>query len=112
MRSQALTMAFVMDPIAGIDVTKDTTFLLMLEAQRRGHRVLYLEQGDLQVDDGKASARVRPVTLRREQGAHAELGPPHCVVLDDRVDVVFQRKDPPVDADYITATQILTLCKR
>jgi len=112
MRSQALTMAFVMDPIAGIDVTKDTTFLLMLEAQRRGHRVLYLEQGDLQVDDGKASARVRAVTLRREQGAHAELGPPQCLVLDDRVDVVFQRKDPPVDAAYITATQILTLCKR
>jgi glutathione synthase len=112
MRSRALTMAFLMDPIGGIDVAKDTTFALMLEAQRRGHRVLYLEQGDLEVDDGKVCARVREITLRREQGHHAELSPAHSVVLDDRIDVVFQRKDPPVDADYITATQILTLCKR
>ncbi|HME68545.1 MAG TPA: glutathione synthase [Myxococcota bacterium] len=112
MRSRALTMAFLMDPIGGIDIAKDTTFPLMLEAQRRGHHVLYFEQGDLEVDDGKASARVRAITLRREQGNHAELGPAHSVVLDDRVDVVFQRKDPPADADYVTATQILTLCKR
>jgi glutathione synthase len=111
MRSRVLTMAFLMDPIGGIDIAKDTTFALMLEAQRRGHRVLYLEQGDLEVDDGKVCAHVREITLRREQGNHAELGPAHSVVLDDRVDVVFQRKDPPVDADYITATQILTLCK-
>ena len=112
MPSGALTLAFVMDPIGGIDINKDTTFCLMLEAQRRGHRVLYLEQGELEVDDGKACGHVRAVTLRREQGNHAQLGPSHTVVFDDRVDVVFQRKDPPVDADYITATQILTLCKR
>ena len=112
MRSRALTMAFLMDPIGGIDIAKDTTFALMLGAQRRGHHVLYLEQGDLAVDDGKASARVRGITLRREQGSHAALGPAQTLVLDDRVDVVFQRKDPPADADYITATQILTLCQR
>src|SRR5208337_1204738 len=112
MRSRALTMAFLMDPIGGIDIAKDTTFAFMLEAQRRGHHVLYLEQGDLAVDDGKASARVRAITLRREQGSHAALGPAQTLVLDDRVDVVFQRKDPPADADYITATQILTLCQR
>jgi glutathione synthase len=105
-------MAFLMDPIGGIEIAKDTTFALMLEAQRRGHCVLYFEQGDLAVDDGKASARVRAVTLRREQGNHAELGPAQRVVLDDRVDVVFQRKDPPTDAEYVTATQILTLCER
>ncbi len=112
MTPRTLTMAFVMDPIAGIDVTKDTTFALMFEAQRRGHRVLYVEQGDLLVDDGKAAARVRPVTLRREQGRHADLGPAETLVLDDRVDLVWQRKDPPVDADYTLATQILSLCRR
>jgi glutathione synthase len=107
-----LTLAFVMDPIESVDVEKDTTFLLMLEAQRRGHRVLYLNQGDLSVDDGRAMARVRPVTLRREQGRHAELGAPLTLVLDDDADAVFQRKDPPVDWDYMTATQILGLCRR
>jgi len=112
MSNRALTVAFVMDPIAGIDIAKDTTFVLMLEAQRRGHRLLFLEPQDLIVDDGRASARVRPVTVRREVGNHATLGEPRTVRLDDAADVVFQRKDPPVDADYVTATQILTLCRR
>jgi glutathione synthase len=110
--SKSLALAFVMDPIGAIDVEKDTTFLLMLEAQRRGHRVLYLEQKDLSVDDGRALGRVSQITLRREQGRHAELQPPRTVALDDDVDVVFQRKDPPVDWEYTIATQVLALCRR
>jgi glutathione synthase len=111
--SSGLTFAFVMDPIQSIDIRGDTTFVLMLESQRRGHRLLYLEQADLGVDAARGPvARVRPVTLRREVGRHAELGEPERVALDEVADVVFQRKDPPVDADYITATQILSLCRR
>lgn len=112
MSNRALCLAFVMDPIAAIDITKDTTFVLMLEAQRRGHRLLYLEPQDLIVDDGRAAARVRPLTLRREAGNHFSFGEARTIALDDAADVVFQRKDPPVDADYVTATQILTLCRR
>jgi glutathione synthase len=106
------TFVFVMDPVASIDVAADTTFVLMLEAQRRGHRVYYADPGDLTVTDGRARARVQPVTLRREQGSHAELGAPTQMVLDDDADVVLQRKDPPVDAEFVTATQILGLCRR
>ena len=112
MPPRALTLAFVMDPIQGIDITKDTTFVLMLEAQRRGHRVLYLELRDLSVDEARVTARVTPVTLRREPGRHVELGAPRTLALDEEVDVVFQRKDPPVDAEYLIATQLLTLCRR
>ena len=112
MATRRRTLAFVMDPIGSIDIKADTTFVLMLEAQSRGHLVLYVEPADLCVADGHAVARVRPVTLRREMGNHAELGPPRTLVLDDEVDVVFQREDPPVDAEYVTATQILTLCRR
>jgi len=110
--SQPLSLLFVMDPIGSIDIDKDTTFVLMLEGQRRGHRVLYCEIGDLSADDGRPVARVRPVELRREAGCHATLGEPRTVVLDDEVDVVFQRKDPPVDGDYVAVTQILLLCRR
>ena len=112
MSSGPLSMLFVMDPIAGIDSTKDTTFVLMLAAQERGHRVLYCELGDLSVDAGRAVARVQPIELRREPGRHYELGEPRTVVLDDAADVVWQRKDPPVDADFVAATQILALCRR
>jgi len=107
-----LTMAFVMDPIEAVDVDKDTTFLLMWEAQERGHRVLYVDPADLGVADRRASARAWPVTLRRERGRHVERGAPRNLLLDDDVDVAWQRKDPPVDAAYVTATQILGLCRR
>jgi glutathione synthase len=112
MASPQLTLAFVMDPIGSIDIEADTTFVLMLEAQRRGHRLLVVDPADLGVSDGRAVAKVRPVEVRREAGRHADLGPERSVVLDDDVDVVFQREDPPVDADYVVATQILTLCRR
>ena len=59
-----------------------------------------------------STARVQPATLRREAGRHVDLEPPRQVLVDDEFDVVFQRKDPPVDADYVTATQILSLCRR
>ncbi len=108
----SLTLVFLMDPIDTIDIEKDTTFVLMLEAQRRGHRVLYCELGDLTVDDGRLLARVRPATVRREAGRHADLGPPRTVVLDDEADVLLQRKDPPVDEAYMVATQMLMLCRR
>jgi glutathione synthase len=107
-----LSIAFVMDPIESIDVRADTTFVLMLEAQRRGHRVLYVDPGELAVDAGRVVTRARPVTLRREQGRHADLGDGHSLSLDDDVDVVLQRKDPPVDSSYVIATQILSLCRR
>jgi len=110
--SESLAMAFVMDPIAGIDIAADTTFVLMLEAQRRGHRVFYVDPSDLCVLGGRPASHVIPVTLQRKPGAHYELGEPRTVFLDEEFDAILQRKDPPVDFDYITATQILSLCKR
>jgi glutathione synthase len=105
-------LAFVMDPIRSIDVRSDTTFALMLEAQRRGHRIFCVDPGDLGVDDGRVVAKVSPVTLRREVGNHADLGESRRADLDAEFEAVFQRKDPPVDEAYVTATQILALCKR
>jgi glutathione synthase len=105
-------MAFVMDPIRSIDIRGDTTFALMLEAQQRGHRIFCVDPADLGVADGAVFAKVFPVTLRREQGKHAELGEPHIADLDAEMQIVFQRKDPPVDESYVTATQILALLKR
>jgi glutathione synthase len=107
-----LTMAFVMDPIEGIDIEKDTTFLLMWEAQERGHHVFYVDPAELGVVDRRAAARAWPVTLRREVGRHVERGSARHLILDDDVDVAWQRTDPPVDSDYVTATQILGLCRR
>jgi glutathione synthase len=108
----ALTMAFVMDPVESISIDADTTFVLMLEAQRRGHELLYVRPENLGVMNGQAAALAAPVTLRRERGNHFELGPPRRLILDQSVDVVFQRVDPPVDEAYTLATQILGTCRR
>jgi len=110
--SAPLSLAFVMDPPQTIDVSADTTFALMLEAQSRGHRILYIDPGDLAIWDKRVRALVRPLTLRRDPGRPVDLGDAEWVFLDDTVDVAFQRVDPPVDAAYIAATQILSLCER
>ncbi len=107
-----LTLAFVMDPIQAVNIHGDTTFALMLEAQRRGHRVFYADPLDLGVRDHRVTAKVQPVELRREAGNHVTIGPARRAGLDEEFDVVFQRKDPPVDVAYVTATQILGLCRR
>ena len=112
MSAPSLSLAFVMDPIQSVSVSEDTTFVLMLEAQKRGHEVLYVDPADLSVSEGRTTALATPVTLRREQGNHVEFGASRTVVLDESVDVAFQRTDPPVDSDYITATQLLGICKR
>jgi glutathione synthase len=105
-------MAFVMDPLASIDIDGDTTFVLMLAAQERGHRLWFVDPADLGVATGGAVAVAQPVTLQREHGHHYELGPPETLVLDEAFDVIWQRTDPPVDAEFITATQILGLCQQ
>ena len=105
------SLTFVMDPIESVDIDADTTFALMLEAQERGHRIHTADQADLGVSEGRVTARVREVTLRRTRGDHVRFGESRRVVLDETMDAVFQRKDPPVDDAYVRATQLLTLCR-
>ena len=112
MAGRRFTMAFVMDPPAAIDPDADTTFALMLEAQARGHRVLYVDPADLGVDGERVRATARPLELRRVRGNHCDVGEARLVHLDGEVDVAFQREDPPVDAAYVVTTQILSLCRR
>ncbi len=111
MAQSSLRMAFVMDPVESESFTASTTLVLMLEAQRRGHEVLYVAPSDLGVDSGRAVAWATPILLKREgQGGRVERLESRRVLLDDEVDVVFQRQDPPVDARYIVPTQILGTC--
>lgn len=112
MSPRSLSLAFVMDPIESVSINEDTTFALMLEAQQRGHEILYVDPADLSVSEGRTSAIATPVTLRREQGNHVSKAASRSLILDESVHVAFQRVDPPVDAAYITATQLLGICER
>ncbi|MCW8862873.1 MAG: glutathione synthase [Rhodospirillales bacterium] len=101
-----LKVAIQMDPIESIDISGDSTFVLGLEAQRRGHSVFHYLPRDLVMEGGAIRAPIRPMTLRREKGNHYDLGDAEWTDLLD-IDVVLMRQDPPFDMAYITATHLL-----
>lgn len=101
-----MRIVFVMDPVSTVRVDEDTSFALMLEAERRGHRVDHCMAQDLFLDGGVAWARVREAKCSRETSPPIALGAPEDVRLAE-VDVVFVRKDPPFDADYLWMSQVL-----
>ena len=102
----ARTLAVLMDAIANIKIAKDTTFALLLEAQRRGYRLLYMTQGDLALRSGIPFARLSVLRVRDDPTGWYELDEPAWMDLRE-VDVVLARKDPPVDEQFIHDTQIL-----
>lgn len=103
----ALTVAFQMDPMAGLNIAGDSSFALMLAAQARGHRLFHYTAPELTWEDGRLCTFATPVTVRREQGNHFTPGEPVLLDLGRDTDVVWMRQDPPFDLSYITATHLL-----
>jgi glutathione synthase len=102
----SLAVAIQMDPIESINIDADSTFVLALEAQRRGHGLFHYLPSQLSFREGRLLARARPLQVRRERGNHATLGAPQMLDLAT-VDVILMRQDPPFDMAYITATHLL-----
>jgi glutathione synthase len=101
-----LTVAVQMDPIAGIRIQGDSTFALLLEAQKRGHQLLFYTVNTLSMDNGTVSARMQPLSVRDIEGDHFTLGDAEVRGFEG-IDVVLMRQDPPFDMAYITATHLL-----
>jgi glutathione synthase len=101
-----LKIAVQMDPIARINIRGDSTFALLLEAQRRGHAISYYTPDQLSLRGGEVVAPVQALSVRDELGNHFTLGEPVRVDLKT-FDVVLLRQDPPFDLAYITSTHLL-----
>lgn len=101
-----LKVAVQMDPIARINVRGDSTFALLLEAQKRGHAISYYTPEKLSLRGEQIVATVQPLTVRDQEGDHFTLGEPTRVNLDT-FDVILLRQDPPFDLAYITTTHFL-----
>ena len=101
-----LNVAVQMDPIERINVRGDSTFALLLEAQRRAHPLSYYTPDRLVLDGTTVSASVRPLVVRDTAGDHFTLGDPRHVDLSS-FDVVLLRQDPPFDLAYISTTHML-----
>ena len=103
----SLAVAIQMDPIESINIDADSTFVLALEAQTRGHLLYHYGPHDLALRQGRLRARARRLkVVRAPGGRHFELGEPESIDLAT-VDVVLMRQDPPFDLAYITATHLL-----
>jgi glutathione synthase len=101
-----LAVAIQMDPIETINIDGDSSFVLALEGQNRGHALYHYLPAHLTLRDGRLKARGRRLEVRREHGRHHSFGPFQMLDLA-AMDVILMRQDPPFDMAYITATHLL-----
>jgi glutathione synthase len=101
-----LNVAVQMDPIEAINIKGDSSFALMLEAQRRGHALFYYQPKGLAAADGSVFATGHPTKVRDEAGNHSTLAEAERRDLA-KEDVILMRQDPPFDMNYITITHLL-----
>jgi len=102
----SLAVAFQMDPMESINIDADSTFVLALEAQARGHTLHHYLPRQMTLRDGRLTARTRRLEVKREQGRHHAFGAVETLDLAT-MDVILMRQDPPFDMAYITATHLL-----
>ena len=102
----ALKIACQMDPIDRIDISGDSTFALLLEAQARGHDIFYYTPDRLSLDGATLQATGASLQVRDAIGDHFTLSNHRAVDLST-MDVVLLRQDPPFDMSYITTTHLL-----
>ncbi len=101
-----IKLGIVMDPIADINIKKDSSFAMLLEAQSRGYELYYLEMADLYLLDGRAYGQTKVLTVQDVQGDHYEFTDSVTMPLSE-LDVILMRKDPPFDTEFIYATYML-----
>jgi glutathione synthase len=95
-----------MDPIERINIKGDSTFALLLEAQKRQHSIFYYTPGDLFMKNGRVFADGCELRVDDVHGAHYDFGGKQTLALEE-LNVVLLRQDPPFDMAYVTTTHIL-----
>jgi glutathione synthase len=105
-----MKLGVIMDPISGINIKKDSTFAMLLAAQKRGWELYYMEQNDLFVQQHQARATTRILTVDDNKSKWFEFHQSHSIALSD-LDAVLMRKDPPFDIEYIYTTYILEFAR-
>ncbi len=105
------TLGVVMNPIAHINIEKDSTFAMLLAAQAQGWQIWYMESADLWSVDGRTNARMKQLSVQDRPDEWYHLKETRIAPLDS-LDVVLMRKDPPFDFEYITITYLLDDAQR
>lgn len=106
-----IKLGIVMDPIESINIKKDTSFAMLLQAQSRGYDIRYMEMSDLYLDNGKPMARMRKLSVTENLQNWFELDHPEHLSLAE-LDVILMRKDPPFDGEFLYATHMFSLAEQ
>ncbi|MFA7311359.1 MAG: glutathione synthase [Shewanella sp.] len=101
-----IKLGIVMDPISEINIKKDSSFAMLMAAQKRGYQLFYMEMADLAMVNGVAMANMRPLTVFNDASKWFELGEATDTPMSE-LDVILMRKDPPFDTEFIYATYML-----
>ncbi|MGP9800678.1 glutathione synthase [Rheinheimera sp. NSM] len=104
--NKPIKLGIVMDPISAINIKKDSSFAMLLQAQQRGYQIHYMEMADLYLLEGQARANTRLLTVQQDPAGWYQFGTEQDIKLSE-LDVILMRKDPPFDTEYIYATYIL-----
>jgi glutathione synthase len=104
--TKPIQLGIVMDPITSINIKKDSSFAMLLQAQQRGYDIHYMQMSDLYLLEGQARARSRMLTVMEDAASWHQFGSEQDIALSE-LDVILMRKDPPFDTEYIYATYIL-----
>ncbi len=100
------SIAVIMDPISAINIAKDSTFAMLLEANKRNWNISYMEQKDIFAKNGRTFSKVSSIKVKDDFNNWFSLGESKILPLD-QFDVILMRKDPPFDIDYIYTTLLL-----
>lgn len=101
-----IKLGIVMDPISSINIKKDSSFAMLLEAQRRSYEIHYMEMSSLYLRGGEARATTRLLSVKQDYDAWYSFNGEQDINLGE-LDVILMRKDPPFDTEFIYATYIL-----
>lgn len=102
----SIKLGMVMDPISRINIKKDTSFAMLLEAQARSWELHYIELGDLYLRNGVAFAKTRTLSVKRDANQWFQFTGEQYIPLSE-LDVILMRKDPPFDQEFLYATYLL-----
>ena len=105
-----IKLGMVMDSIDHINIKKDTSFAMLLEAQARGWELHYMELGNLYLRNGKAFANTRTLAVKRDEKHWFQFVAEQDIPLAE-LDAIIMRKDPPFDQEYLYATYLLELAE-
>jgi glutathione synthase len=101
-----IKLGIVMDPISQVTVKKDSSMAMLLEAQKRGYELHYMQMKDLYLEQGESRAQTHKVRVYDDAQHWYDLSDPQDIALKE-LDVILMRKDPPFDTEFIYATYML-----